>query len=726
MKNAMVVIAVLSLAVFSCSKKTTTNNYYYDGPQEAGALVGIVHPAESQAEVTAYMGIPIASTQIDGVGYFKLSGLPAGDYTLLVQADGYRDCVPEFKIRVREGSTTVLDTIFLASVHELISSVWPLDGARNVELRESITIRFYEPMNQTSVEAAFRVDPPVEGAFNWSPPWPSAYLGFTPKPELAAETRYQVTIDTTASDTAGVKLVQPYRFAFTTEPIIIRYTGPANDATEVSPLAVVLVAFNTDMDAASVVSAFQMVDSRLEEVTGQFFWHDQRRVEFRPNSALLAGEKYTVTIDMTASDIHGTRLPQPFHFSFTTELVKILSTSPRGGDTEVSPLAKIRISFGTEMDAESSNLAFTMVDSDLNHVTGEFRWYGLMLMEFGPVSPLTVNETYTVTIDTSASGIGGSKLPDPYQFSFTTAPIGLSSSPKDKDTGVSPHAKVGINFNTYMRTESVDSAFKMVDSRLEDITGEIIWLSQHHMEFRPASALLLNEEYTVTIDTIASDLYGERLPEQHSFSFTTETLRISSAPKNNEAWVSPKTEIRIWFNADMEIESVNSAFKMVDSEENQVTGNFEWYQPSAMDFQPHAALAVSEKYTVTIDTTARTAWGAKVTVPHQFSFTTQPIIVVSVSPKHGETLVLPNRPVRIAFNTDMDAESVISAFTMVDSKLNPVTGEFTSPSLASLQFDPDPDLAPGEVYTVTISEAAADTYGSTLGTPYSFWFKTRP
>jgi len=726
MKKVIVLIAVLWLVVLSCSKKTTTNNYYYDGPQEAGALVGVVHPPESQARITAYMGIPVASTQIDSVGYFKLSGLPAGDYTLLAQADEYRDCMPEFKIRVREGSTTVLDTIFLASVHELISSVWPLDGARNVELNESITIRFYEPMNQTSVEAAFRVDPPVEGAFNWSPPWPSAYLGFTPKPELAADRRYQVSIDTTASDTAGVKLVQPYRFAFTTEPIRVRYTGPANDATEVSPLAVVLVAFNTDMDAASVVSAFQMVDSHLEEISGQFFWHDQRRVEFRPNSALLAGEKYTVTIDMTASDTYGTRLPQPYHFSFTTESVKILYTSPRSGDSEVSPLAKIRISFGTEMDAEASNLAFTMVDSDSNHVTGEFRWYGLMVMEFGPVSPLTVNETYTVTIDTNASGVGGSKLPEPYQFSFTTAPIRVSSSPGINETGVSPHNRIEISFNTNMETESVDSAFKMVDSELQDVTGDIVWLSQHQMEFRPSSALALKEEYTVTIDTIASDIYGERLSEPYQFSFTTENLKISSAPGNNEAWVPPKTEIRIWFNADMEIESVNSAFKMVDSEENQVTGNFEWYQPSAMDFQPHLALAVSEKYTVTIDTIARTAWGAKVPVPHQFSFTTQPIIVVSTSPKHGETLVLQHRPVRIAFNTDMDAESVISAFTMVDSELNPVTGEFTSPSLASVEFNPDPDLAPGEVYTVAISEAAADTYGSTLGTPYSFWFKTQP
>ncbi len=181
MKKVLILAAMLSLLILNCSKKTTTNNYYYDGPEEAGAIVGVVHPAESQAQVTAYMGIPIASTQIDSVGYFKLSGLPAGDYQLLVEAGGYRDYVSKPNIRVTDGTTALVDAIFLASIHDLIRSVSPYDGAQGVKLSESIWIRFLTPMNQTGFETAFHIEPAVEGTFYWYPSKPSNSVEFNPK-----------------------------------------------------------------------------------------------------------------------------------------------------------------------------------------------------------------------------------------------------------------------------------------------------------------------------------------------------------------------------------------------------------------------------------------------------------------------------------------------------------------------------------------------------------------
>jgi hypothetical protein len=374
MKKVLILAAMLSLLILNCSKKTTTNNYYYDGPEEAGAIVGVVHPAESQAQVTAYMGIPIASTQIDSVGYFKLSGLPAGDYQLLVEAVGYRDYASKPSIKVTEGATAVVDTVFLVSVHDLIRSVWPNDGAQEVRPSEPIRISFYVPMNQTSFEAAFDIEPTVEGEFRWYEPKQS--VDFIPEYQLATNTRYQVTIDTTASDTAGIKMLQPYQFAFTTEPLTIEHTDPRHNQTGVSSYTRIRVYFNTDMEIGSVNSGFTMVDSDLEDVMGGFVWSDQRRMEFRPNSPLTAGETYTVTIDTTASDVRGAKLPQPYQFSFTTESIKIERTTPGHNDTQVSPLTTIRISFNTDMDVESVNSAFTTVDTKLNDVTGEFDWSG--------------------------------------------------------------------------------------------------------------------------------------------------------------------------------------------------------------------------------------------------------------------------------------------------------------------------------------------------------------
>lgn len=726
MKKVLILAVMFLLVILNCSKKTTTNNYYYDdGLEEGGAIVGVVHPVDSQARVTAYMAIPIASTQIDSVGYFKLSGLPAGDYQLVVESGEYHDYASKPNIRVTEKATTLVDSIFLVSIHDLIRSVWPNDGAQEVRPSEPIRISFYVPMNQTSFEAAFDIEPTVDGEFGWYEPKQS--VDFKPEHQLATNTHYQVTIDTTASDTAGIKMLQPYQFAFTTEPVGVEDTYPRHNQTQVSPSTRINIFFNTEMDAASVQSAFRMIDSGLEEVMGAFYWSsDQRRIEFRPSSPLAAGEMYTVTIDTIASDVSGGKLPQPYQFSFTTESIKIEHTTPRDNDTQVYPSTTIRISFNTEMDIESVNSAFSMVDSELNHVTGEIDWSVLQAMRFRPDLPLAVDETYTVTIDTTASGISGAKLSEAYQFSFTTDCLRVSSSPTDNATEVSPQTNIRLTFNTYMETESVAGAFQMVNSELVEVTGDIVWLNQYLMEFRPSSALALNEEYTVTIDATASDIHGAELSEPYQFSFTTEPIRISSSPGNNDAWVPPTTKIRISFNTDMNMESVNSAFKMVDSELNEVIGNYAWYGPSGMDFSPWMALAASEKYTVTIDTSARTLRGAKLLEPYQISFTTQPIMIHSTTPKNKETWVLQYTTVRIAFNTDMDTESLISAFNMVDSELNDVSGAFVSHDLASVEFYPDAILVPDEVYTVTISATAADLYGKTLGSAYSFWFKTRP
>ena len=425
-RKVLIFMAICLVVFFNCSKKTTTNNYY-STPGEGGAIVGIVSPAESNAKVSAYLGIEIASTQIDKNGYFKLSGLPDGTYSLLVQAEGYFDYQSKANMPVTGGVTVSADTIFLTSIHDLILSVWPSDGAEQVRVSERIRIRFRTEMNTESVESAFHLEPEVEGDFTWyyrggKGTYGSTDLYFIPRGQFATNTCYQVTIDTTASDTAGIKLLEPYQFSFTTEPIRIEYTSPGHNDTWVSPSTNIYVYFNTDMDMKSVDSAFKMMDSELIDVMGNFVWSNRRQMRFYPNSALAVDETYTVTIDTMASNTEGEKLSEPYQFSFTTQPLRIEYTSPSHKDTWVSPSTNIRISFNTDMDTESVSSAFKMVDSELKDVTGEFAWHNLRSMYFYPDSTLATDETYTVTIDTSAKDTYGSTLDEAYSFWFKTRP----------------------------------------------------------------------------------------------------------------------------------------------------------------------------------------------------------------------------------------------------------------------------------------------------------------
>jgi uncharacterized protein YdeI (BOF family) len=319
-------------------------------------------------------------------------------------------------------------------------------------------------------------------------------------------------------------------------------------------------------------------------------------------------------------------------------------------------------------------------------------------------------------------------LSEPYQFSFTTEAVGIeATSPGHNQTEVSPSTGVWIKFNTDMDIESVNSAFKMMDSGLNEVMGEFRWYNLQNVQFRPNEALAFNETYTVTIDTTASSTKGARLSEPYQFSFTTVDVKVTSTnPNHNETWVSPATKISIYFSADMNMESVASAFRMVDSELKDVVGNFAWDSYTWMEFQPNSALAVNETYTVTIDTSASATHGEKLSESYQFSFTTQPLLIVSTKPRHKETWVSPDSCVRIIFNTDMDMESVDSAFKMVDSEQKAIRGAFVWGDPTQVEFYPDSALAFDEKYTFTIDTKAKDLHGKALSNSYTFWFRTSP
>lgn len=321
MKKVLIFTAILLLVIFTCSKKNITNNYYPS--PEFGAIVGYVSPPEPHVDVIVYLGTQIASTRADTAGYFELLDLPAGVYSLVAEADGWIDYRGPRKVSLTGGSTVSMDTIFLVSIHDLVEYVYPFDGAQHVRLDERILIRFRRGMDTESTERAFSLEPEVRGDFRWylqgRPP--SSYyaeMQFFPGALYASNTTYQVTIDTSASDYEGIRLSEPYEFFFTTEPIAVTSTMPVHRETWVSPNTRVSIAFNARMDMQSVILAFKMVDSQLNDVAGEFLPQYLMSLSFMPDSNLTGGETYTVTIDTNAKDLYGGTLPEPYTFWFTT------------------------------------------------------------------------------------------------------------------------------------------------------------------------------------------------------------------------------------------------------------------------------------------------------------------------------------------------------------------------------------------------------------------------
>src|SRR3989449_959551 len=89
----------------------------------------------------------------------------------------------------------------------------------NTNLTPWIIVTFSEPMNRSSVEAAFSITPAMDGAFLWSSD--SRVMTFVPARDLDSGATYFVVIDPTARDLAGNTMVQSKTFQFATAPGVL-------------------------------------------------------------------------------------------------------------------------------------------------------------------------------------------------------------------------------------------------------------------------------------------------------------------------------------------------------------------------------------------------------------------------------------------------------------------------------------------------------------------------
>jgi hypothetical protein len=174
-----------------------------------------------------------------------------------------------------------------------------------------------------------------------------------------------------------------------------------------------------------------------------------RTATFRPAAALAVGETYTATISTAATDLAGNALagnqaPLPaasaYIWTFVTVAaapaapVTVTSTNPAAGAVGVCPGASINATFSTSgfrMDpATVDDTTFTVTGPGLTAVTAQ----SVVLDDatgltatFDPLSNLVDGVTYTVTIDSGASGVKDLAVPAnemaaDFVWTFTAGP----------------------------------------------------------------------------------------------------------------------------------------------------------------------------------------------------------------------------------------------------------------------------------------------------------------
>jgi hypothetical protein len=316
-------------------------------------------------------------------------------------------------------------------------------------------------------------------------------------------------------------------------PRVIDFS-PKGTKTPLNPT--LLITFDRDMDLMSVASSLSSSPSL--DVASFMRSDNNKTITFTLGSQLLPETTYKVVVGTTAKATNGKFMFLPFRWNFTTiapgeidsELPTVLFTDPPDKKSNVDKWTNITIMFSKAMDMAATERLCTISPP----VNGSWPWMNNrgFAIQFKPVSGFA-NGTYRVTIINTARDESGNPLDgngngkadgsiDDFTFSFTVgAP--LTGKPRlmtrsFEGKGVRTDAALVLAFDRAMNLSAVKAAFWMVPA----IEG--VWTMDSEgkiFTFTPSNEFRASTRYTVTVSRTASDIEGNGLEKDESWTFTT-------------------------------------------------------------------------------------------------------------------------------------------------------------------------------------------------------------
>jgi alpha-2-macroglobulin len=245
-----------------------------------------------------------------------------------------------------------------------------------------------------------------------------------------------------------------------------------------------------------------------------------------------------------------------------------------------------------------------------------------------------------------------------------------------------PDAPITVIFNRPMNQASVERAWHLSPA----VAGSFRWTGQastagasHYtgaltgtsVTFLATHPLRNGSYYRLIIDGSAQSANGIGLVNPFSVAFTTgDALRVVSfTPASGTQKISVDGLISISFNhpmvalAGLSAPASNPAGWNL-SIQPRVDGHGSWLGSSTWVFRPSQGLAPSTRYTVTLGSSARDAWGEALGRQLRWTFRTATPELYSRSPGNHAEFVNPHGPISVTFNQAMDHRSTNRAFSI--------------------------------------------------------------
>ena len=202
--------------------------------------------------------------------------------------------------------------------------------------------------------------------------------------------------------------------------------------------------------------------------------------------------------------------------------LEVVSYTPVERYASAESLSEITIRFSSAMNRSSAEAAFTL-DDGRGALSGSFSWHrNATQMVFHPQQGFAAATRYTVNVNSDAEDRWGNNLQPELLFTFST---GTDSDPPrvaghtPADGQRSATETIVIEFSKPMRYDCVYRSFMISPT----VALRAEWdLEDRVLTYTPLEPLSSATRYTVTVGNEACDRSGNRLIEEHQFTFVTE------------------------------------------------------------------------------------------------------------------------------------------------------------------------------------------------------------
>jgi len=431
----------------------------------------------------------------------------------------------------------LLCTVGLASAPSAIGR--SPERGEELGIDQAIEIVFDQPMDRTTVEAAFAINPSHATELQWTN---DRTLRVLPVTEWLRATTYDILLTTDAISRLCEPLVDPISLRVTTVGYLeVTQVIPADGTDEIAVGSTILVMFNrpvVPLMALSDPSVTELPSPVLfePEIVGAGEWLNTSIYQFTPSEPLRGGTVYAATVPAGLADTTGGLIAEDIVWQFATERPKIVWYDPTRDDDLVPIDAEIRVTFNMPMSLESGAERFRLRTTSLlgemfaTTILGELTAEGNALV-FTPATALDFDTSYVIEIDEGIAGeYGGLGLAESSSWRFETVPLPriVGTSPANGGQDAYPYTSFVIRFNAPIDPDTVlDNLTFEPASDPSELRGYFRgWDNSYVVQFGAGPS----QDYAVHIGPDIADPYGNTTGQ-------SLTVRFRTGPLDPSAWL---------------------------------------------------------------------------------------------------------------------------------------------------------------------------------------------